>query len=67
MPTINAFQGYTFSGVMNGCECYCGDVFGGGGEASSPGQCNSFCTGDPNTTCGGVGFVQIFSADSELL
>jgi len=40
-------------------------MFGGGGVAGVSSPCNSTCSGDPSTTCGGgAGGAEILSLDS---
>ncbi|KAF2710052.1 hypothetical protein K504DRAFT_476152 [Pleomassaria siparia CBS 279.74] len=50
---------FGFAGVQKGNQCWCGSYVGGN-WASDQTSCNSTCTGDKNTFCGGNGFLNIF-------
>lgn len=55
-------NGYTYSGVTNMSECYCGNQLPN--EKINPKlddkQCNSKCTGDASQFCGGTWRMGIF-------
>nr|XP_054772058.1 uncharacterized protein LOC129280024 [Lytechinus pictus] len=54
---------YTYSGVENGNECYCGEVsdnYTKHGKRSDD-QCHVACSGDPTDSCGGVGHIAVFN------
>jgi hypothetical protein len=54
-------RSFGFAGVQKGNQCWCGSYVGGN-WASNQTSCNSTCTGDKNTFCGGNGFLNIFKA-----
>ena len=54
-------RAFGFAGVQQGNQCWCGSYVGGN-WASNQTSCNSTCTGDKNTFCGGVGFLNVFKA-----
>nr|XP_054772067.1 uncharacterized protein LOC129280033 [Lytechinus pictus] len=54
---------YTYAGVENGNECYCGeasDNYTRHGKRSDD-QCHVTCSGDPTDSCGGAGHIAVFS------
>ncbi|KAF2730198.1 hypothetical protein EJ04DRAFT_389929, partial [Polyplosphaeria fusca] len=61
------YQGaFAFAGVQKGNQCWCGSYVGGE-WASNQTRCDSPCTGDKNTFCGGNGFVNVFEAEENQL
>ena len=56
---------YEFAGVQNGNECWCGTYVGGVWAANQT-DCNSPCTGNPDTFCGGPGLLNIFRAEENV-
>jgi hypothetical protein len=54
-------RAYGFAGVQQGNQCWCGSYVGGE-WANNQTDCNTPCTGDKNTFCGGKGFVNAFKA-----
>ncbi|XP_063968679.1 uncharacterized protein LOC129280025 [Lytechinus pictus] len=56
---------YTYAGVENGKECYCGeasDNYTRHGKRSDD-QCHVACSGDPTDSCGGAGHIAVFSSE----
>ncbi|XP_041484409.1 neurotrypsin-like isoform X3 [Lytechinus variegatus] len=54
---------YTYAGVENGNECYCGegsDNYTRHGLGSDV-NCQFPCQGDPTESCGGVGYIAVFT------
>ncbi len=47
------FQGTTYAAVQNWDQCFCGDSYGGQGEAPES-DCNQPCKGDSSQMCGGA-------------
>ncbi|RYP66169.1 hypothetical protein DL771_007945 [Monosporascus sp. 5C6A] len=58
-------RAYGFAGVQEGNQCWCGSYVGGE-WASNQTDCNTPCTGDKKTFCGGKGLVNIFKAEENL-
>ncbi|KAF2809810.1 uncharacterized protein BDZ99DRAFT_499086 [Mytilinidion resinicola] len=54
-------RAYGFAGVQAGNQCWCG-TYVGGEWASNQTDCNTPCTGDKKTFCGGKGLVNVFQA-----
>ncbi|KAF1973231.1 hypothetical protein BU23DRAFT_589719 [Bimuria novae-zelandiae CBS 107.79] len=54
-------RAYAFAGVQQGNQCWCSSYVGGE-WASNQTDCNTPCTGDQNTMCGGKGFLNVFKA-----
>jgi hypothetical protein len=54
-------RAYTFAGVREGNQCWCSS-FVGGEWAKNQTDCNTPCTGDKNTVCGGKGVFNVFEA-----
>ena len=54
-------RAFTFAGVKEGNQCWCGSYIGGE-WAKNQIDCNVPCTGDKTTFCGGKGFLNIFQA-----
>ncbi|KAF2677517.1 WSC domain protein [Lentithecium fluviatile CBS 122367] len=52
-------RAYRFAGVQQGNQCWCGTYVGGEWSKNQT-DCNTPCTGDKNTFCGGKGFENIF-------
>jgi hypothetical protein len=46
---------YTYFGVENSGECYCGNTIALGTTLSPPSNCQSQCNGNPTEFCGGSG------------
>ncbi|XP_041484408.1 uncharacterized protein LOC121431015 isoform X2 [Lytechinus variegatus] len=58
---------YTYAGVENGNECYCGegsDNYTRHGLGSDV-NCQFPCQGDPTESCGGVGYIAVFTIHTE--
>ncbi|KAF3055551.1 putative wsc domain protein [Daldinia childiae] len=55
-------KAYVFAGVQEGNQCWCGSYVGGE-WASNQTYCNTTCTGDSKTFCGGKGLVNVFKAE----
>lgn len=55
-------RAFGFAGVQKGNQCWCGSYVGGN-WANNQTSCNTPCTGDKNTVCGGNGFVNVFRAE----
>ncbi len=59
--------GATFAGVEDGTDCYCGgagesyDKNGALGEES----CATLCDSNPESTCGGLGAIEVLAKDDE--
>ena len=45
-------KGFSYAGVQNGNECYCGNEINPSAPKPST-ECNKQCTGDRSQTCGG--------------
>ena len=45
-------KGFTYAGVQNGNECFCGNEINPSAPKPSS-ECNKQCTGDRSQTCGG--------------
>jgi hypothetical protein len=58
-------RSFEFAGVQNGNECWCGTYIGGEWAANQT-DCNTPCTGDASTSCGGTGLLQIFRAQENV-
>ncbi|KAL2194363.1 hypothetical protein P885DRAFT_71429 [Corynascus similis CBS 632.67] len=56
---------YEYAGVQNGSQCWCGSCIGGEWAANQT-DCNSPCTGNHSTFCGGRGLLQIFKAEENV-
>jgi len=48
----SACSGYTYFGIQNGDECYCGNSYAAYGSAGES-QCSMPCAGNSNEICGG--------------
>ncbi|KAL2073759.1 hypothetical protein VTL71DRAFT_11085 [Oculimacula yallundae] len=60
------YQGfYKYAGVQNGNQCWCGSYIGGE-WTSNQADCNSPCTGNTTTFCGGPSLIQIFKAEANV-
>ncbi|XP_041483836.1 uncharacterized protein LOC121430584 [Lytechinus variegatus] len=60
---------YTYAGVENGNECYCGEgsdnyTQHGVGPDMSDKNCQFPCSGDPTESCGGSGYIAVFISKS---
>ncbi|CZS91758.1 uncharacterized protein RAG0_02285 [Rhynchosporium agropyri] len=56
---------YQYAGVQNGNQCWCGSYVGGE-WATNQTDCNSPCTGNTKTFCGGPSLTQIFKAQANV-
>ncbi|KAJ4302590.1 hypothetical protein N0V88_002740 [Collariella sp. IMI 366227] len=56
---------YGYAGVQNGNQCWCGSYVGGEWAANQT-DCNSPCTGNPSTFCGGPKLIRIFKAEDNV-
>lgn len=56
-------RAYRFAGVQDGKTCWCSSYVGGE-WAKDQADCNTPCTGDKNTFCGGQGLLNIFKAQT---
>lgn len=54
-------RNYGFAGVQEGNQCWCG-TYVGGEWATNQTDCNTSCTGDEKTLCGGQGLINVFQA-----
>ncbi|KAK3338131.1 hypothetical protein B0H65DRAFT_477881 [Neurospora tetraspora] len=54
-------RAYTFAGLQEGNQCWCGSYVGGEWTSNQT-DCNVPCTGDKNSFCGGKGLLNIFEA-----
>ncbi len=52
-------SGYTYAGVEDGNQCFCGDSYGSQGTAT---DCTSWCNGDTLEVCGGAGANAVWQA-----
>ncbi|KAI0882844.1 uncharacterized protein GGS22DRAFT_195564 [Annulohypoxylon maeteangense] len=55
-------KAYSFAGVQEGNQCWCGSYVGGE-WASNQTLCNTPCAGDSKVFCGGKGLVNVFKAE----
>ncbi|XP_046555783.1 WSC domain-containing protein 2-like [Haliotis rubra] len=53
-------KGYSFYGLEDGQQCFCGNVIKSGYLKVSDNQCDRTCTGDPTKTCGGSWRIAIY-------
>ncbi|XP_063967904.1 kremen protein 1-like [Lytechinus pictus] len=56
---------YTYAGVGNGNECYCGvasDNYARHGVGVDS-DCSVPCQGDPTESCGGIGYIAVFRSE----
>ncbi|KAF8257074.1 WSC domain-containing protein [Lactarius quietus] len=51
----------TFFGVENGTNCFCGNSLTVGSTPAPDSNCNIVCSGNSSETCGGNGFLNLFS------
>lgn len=54
-------RAYSFAGLQQGNQCWCSNYVAGEWSSNKT-DCNTPCTGDKSTFCGGKGFVDVFSA-----
>lgn len=54
-------RAYNFAGVQQGNQCWCGN-FVAGEWTKNQTDCNTPCTGDKTSICGGVQAVNVFQA-----
>ncbi|XP_041483839.1 WSC domain-containing protein ARB_07867-like [Lytechinus variegatus] len=56
---------YTFAGVTNENECYCGEASDNytKHEKHSDDQCHVACSGYPTDSCGGAGNIAVFNSE----
>ncbi|CZT50884.1 uncharacterized protein RSE6_11952 [Rhynchosporium secalis] len=57
---------YTYAGLENSRECYCGLTLSPLSEAALEAQCSSPCAADPATFCGGYGYLSLYQRRSTL-
>ncbi|KAI0181179.1 hypothetical protein GGR52DRAFT_523155 [Hypoxylon sp. FL1284] len=55
-------KAYSFAGVQQGNQCWCGSYIGGE-WAKNQTDCDTPCSGDSEATCGGKGLLNIFKAE----
>jgi hypothetical protein len=53
---------YPLIGVEDGQECFCGSNYTHALGSENTNACNMACFGDPSETCGGDGWIDIYSA-----
>ncbi|KAK2013715.1 hypothetical protein LZ32DRAFT_239086 [Colletotrichum eremochloae] len=53
---------YKYAGLQNGNQCWCGSYVGGEWAANQT-DCNSPCTGNPSSFCGGPALLRIYKAE----
>ncbi|KAG9238920.1 hypothetical protein BJ875DRAFT_286865 [Amylocarpus encephaloides] len=51
---------YPYAALENSRGCFCGLTFSNSSMLSDPSNCQSPCSGDQNTTCGGFGFLELY-------
>jgi hypothetical protein len=56
------FRAYRFAGVQQGNQCWCSSYIGGEWTRNQS-DCNTPCTGEKNTFCGGEGLLNVFEAE----
>ncbi|KAK6544605.1 hypothetical protein TWF694_001294 [Orbilia ellipsospora] len=58
----NCFNnGFVFAGLTNGTTCACGNGFADSWTATlTDADCNSACSGDSSTSCGGPGLYEVY-------
>ncbi|KAF2003789.1 hypothetical protein P154DRAFT_519990 [Amniculicola lignicola CBS 123094] len=56
---------YKFAAVQKGNQCWCGTYVGGEWSRNQT-DCNTPCTGDKNSFCGGSGFLNVYQAEENL-
>ncbi|KXJ88041.1 hypothetical protein Micbo1qcDRAFT_124031 [Microdochium bolleyi] len=53
---------YTISGTEYYRQCFCGNaIYNGGKQAPDESGCQTACSGDSSTMCGGAGYLSIYS------
>ncbi|XP_030839457.1 uncharacterized protein LOC105438137 [Strongylocentrotus purpuratus] len=60
---------YTYAGVELGTDCYCGEAdarYSRHGEVPNE-FCQNPCSGDPTESCGGIGFISVFTIQVETV
>jgi hypothetical protein len=58
-------RAFGFAGVQKGNQCWCGSYVGGN-WASNQSSCNTPCTGNKDSICGGTGTVNVFRAEKNM-
>ncbi|KAF8269903.1 WSC domain-containing protein [Lactarius quietus] len=53
-------QSYTYAGVENGNECYCGNMVAFGAEGIPQANCSSQCAGNATESCGGIWSLDLY-------
>ncbi|KAF8269904.1 WSC domain-containing protein [Lactarius quietus] len=59
-------QNYTYAGVENGDDCFCGNMLTFGAEGIPQSQCSSPCAGNSNETCGGPDHLDLYWSGAPL-
>ena len=59
--SICSHQGFKYSGLEWGCECYCGDEDKSNFKWAWPDLCDSRCSGDSAQICGGTNAINIYT------
>jgi hypothetical protein len=59
-------QAFRFVGVKQGNQCWCSSYIGGEWTRNQT-DCNTPCTGDKNTICGGKGLLNVFEASGDQI
>lgn len=59
--------GYTYYGLENGSDCYCGNSINGNPPQITLSECNEPCTGNELDNCGGDLKMNLFTLSSNLI
>lgn len=62
---IGSYLGYTYAGLQNADQCYCGHEYDKYGLVPET-ECYLPCSGDSSTTCGGQFTNSVYSIGSKL-
>ncbi|KAJ6258342.1 hypothetical protein Dda_6382 [Drechslerella dactyloides] len=54
-------KGYTFAGLQNGSECYCGSSKSAASQSAPDEQCNFNCPGNVTEFCGAPNRLQVYT------
>ena len=62
-----AYKGYSFAGVQNGKECFCGDDEPPKTRFASESECDKPCSGDSSLMCGGGYRMNVYEISKIIL
>lgn len=61
----NLCGGQKIAATLDGSTCYCGNTIPNGISSVSSSNCNAACQGYGTETCGGEGYLSVFSTDPD--